>query len=103
MTDSLPGMVAFWTNDLRCSFANIQFLEMFGKTKEQVYGTHMIDLLGENLYYLNLSFIQRALKGEKVNFERTLTKYDGKQIFAWIHYAPNFDTAGNVSGLEVRR
>ena len=101
MADSLPGMVAFWTNDLRCSFANIQFLEMFGKTKEQVYGTHMIDLLGENLYYLNLSFIQRALKGEKVNFERTLTKYDGKQIFAWIHYAPNFDTAGNVSGFFV--
>jgi PAS domain S-box-containing protein len=101
LTDSLPGMVGYWTKDLICSYANKNYLDWFGKTNSQMIGIHIKELLGDKVYTLNLPYIEQALKGVSINFERTLTKPDGRVGYTWAHYIPDSDSGGNVTGFFV--
>jgi PAS domain-containing protein len=100
LANNIPGMVGYWTNELRCNFANNQYLIWFGKTHEEMSGIRMQDLMGEELFRKNEPFIRRALTGETLHFERTLTKSDGEIGYTWAHYIPDMD-GGNVCGFYV--
>jgi PAS domain S-box-containing protein len=100
LTDIIPGMLGYWTRDLRCGFANAAYQEWFGKTPEQMHGIHILDLMGEELFRKNEPFITAALRGERKIFERTLTKADGSIGSTLAHYIP--DLSGNqVLGFFV--
>ncbi|NTW98670.1 MAG: response regulator [Geobacteraceae bacterium] len=100
LADHLPGMVGYWTNELRCGFSNVSYLEWFGKTPEEMQGIHMRELMGEELFRKNLPNITAALQGEARSFERTLVKADGSTGYTWAHYVP--DMAGDtVRGFFV--
>ena len=47
--DGLPGMVAFWTNELVNVFANKAYAAWFGRSPEEMVGMHMRNVLGEDL------------------------------------------------------
>jgi len=96
LTDNIPGMVAYWTRDLRCGFANAAYFEWFGKTPEQMRGIRIQDLMGDELFRMNEPFVSAVLRGEPQRFERTLTKADGSVGYTWAHYIPDLD------GDEVR-
>lgn len=100
LTDILPGMVGYWTSDLRCGFANIAYLEWFGRTQEQMRNIHLRELMGEELFSLNEPYIRGVLKGERQRFQRTLTKADGSTGYTWAHYIPDFD-GDRVRGFFV--
>lgn len=101
ITDAIPGMVAYWDKNLRCSFANQAYFEWFGKTPEQVVGSHMRDILGERVFKLNEPYIEGVLRGEAQRFERTLVKADGSNGYTLANYIPDHDAVGNVSGFFV--
>ncbi|MDD5285122.1 MAG: PAS domain S-box protein [Desulfuromonadaceae bacterium] len=89
LTDQLPGMVAYWSGELRCSFANKAYLEWFGKTPDQMIGISMQELMGEELFRKNEPYIRKVLQGEPQHFERTLVKPDGETGYTWAHYIPD--------------
>ncbi|MBC7953677.1 MAG: response regulator [Rhodospirillaceae bacterium] len=101
IAENMPGMVAYWDADMRCRFANKPYLDWFGKPPEQIIGKTMLDLMGENLFAMNEPHIRAALKGEKQDFERTLTKANGEIGYTWAHYIPNMDVDGTVLGFFV--
>ncbi|MDR3417472.1 MAG: PAS domain S-box protein [Nevskia sp.] len=96
VTDNIPGMIGYWDAGLRCRFANEAYRAWFGKTPEQMIGTHIRELLGEELYGRNEPYMAAALRGEPQRFERTLVKPDGSSGHTWAHYIPDVD------GEEVR-
>ncbi|OGU16880.1 MAG: hypothetical protein A2076_06395 [Geobacteraceae bacterium GWC2_53_11] len=100
LTDILPGMVGYWTSELRCGFANIAYLEWFGRSQEQMRGIHIRELMGEELFSRNEPYIRGALRGERQRFERTLTKADGTVGYTWAHYIPDLD-GDRVRGFFV--
>ncbi|MBT0963580.1 response regulator [Denitromonas iodatirespirans] len=100
LIDILPGMVGYWDADLRCGFANIAYLEWFGKTPAQMRGIHLKELLGPALFARNAPHIQAALRGEAQRYERTLTKADGSTGYTWAHYIPD-RVGGEVRGFFV--
>ena len=89
--DNLPGMVAYWNSELQNSFANEAYLSFFGKTKEQMQGISMLELMKSELFAQNKPFVQRVLAGNKQSFERTLIKQNGTTSYTWAQYIPDFD------------
>lgn len=100
LIDIIPGMVAYWDNQLRCGFANMAYREWFGRDPEQMQGIHLKDLLGEKLFSLNEPYLKLALSGQYQQFERTLTKADGSIGYTWAHYVPDI-IEGQVRGFFV--
>ncbi|MNV13592.1 putative sensor histidine kinase pdtaS [compost metagenome] len=100
LTDIIPGMVSYWTPDLRCSFANQDYFNWFGQRPEQILGQHIRTLLGPELYERNAPHIQAALKGQTQQFERCLSRADGSLGTTWVHYIPDV-YRGEVRGFAV--
>lgn len=100
VADGVPGMVGYWNEQLRCEFANRAYLEWFGKTQEQMLGISIQELMGEELFRKNESFIQAALWGEPQRFERTLKKPDGSIGHTLARYIPD-ERDGRVRGFFV--
>jgi PAS domain S-box-containing protein len=71
VVDHIPAMVAYWDTNQICRFANNAYLEWFGKTREQLIGITLKELLGP-IYSKNLPYINEALKGKVQNFEREI-------------------------------
>jgi len=100
LTDHLPGMVGYWTDDLRCSFANKAYLEWFDRTSEQLIGISVQELLGEELFRKNEPYMRRVLQGEPQQFERTLVKISGESRYTWAQYIPDM-VDGTARGFFV--
>ncbi|MBY0573996.1 MAG: response regulator [Undibacterium sp.] len=98
LVDVIPGMTAYWNQDLSCEFSNKSYFEWFGKNSTEMRGIAMQDLLGIALFQLNELHIRGALRGEPQHFERSITKADGSIGHTWVHYIPDWEN-GNVRGF----
>jgi len=63
VADHVPAMLAYWNRDQVCVFANEAYRAWFGKSRSEVIGSTMQELLGP-LYAMNLPYIKGALAGE---------------------------------------
>ncbi len=100
LTDNIPGMVGYWTAQLRCKFANRAYLEWFGRSDEVLIGLPMREVLGEELFAKNSGYVTAALAGTAQRFERQITKPDGSVGHTWTHYTPDL-VDGVVAGVFV--
>lgn len=101
ITDAMPAMVAYWDRDLRCRFANKPYIQWFEKSPDAIIGASIQSLLGEPLFKKDEQYVRGALAGESQQFERTLTKADGSDVFTWVNYIPDIDEHGAVNGFYV--
>jgi len=100
LLDHLDAMVAYWDANEVCVFANNAYRDWFGKTKAEVIGHTLQELLGP-LYPLNLPYIQGALRGEVQEFEREIPDPSkGPARHMQAHYIPHV-VAGVVQGFCV--
>ena len=89
ITDNLPGMVAYWTNELRCTFTNPRYQDWAGKTAAQMDGMHLQEVLGEASFHDNEPYIRAVLRGDVQEFERTQVNADGSIKDTYVHYIPD--------------
>ena len=99
IADAVPALIAYWDRDLRCSFANQQYLQWFGRPLSDTVGASLREVLGEELFALALPHVRAALNGHEQSFERVLTRADGKVAYAWVRYVPDRDDADCVLGF----
>jgi diguanylate cyclase (GGDEF)-like protein/PAS domain S-box-containing protein len=98
VVDNIPAMVAYWDINQTCLFANNTYLEWFGKTRDQMIGITMKELLGP-IYSLNLPYILEALKGKVQVFEREIPTPNGIR-HSMATYTPDI-IEGIVRGFIV--
>ncbi len=99
VTDNLPSLVSYWDVDLRCRFANRQFLEWFGKTPAEMAGIAMRDLLGDDRITSIEPHFQRAVRGEVETFEMPLEVTSGRTRDTLTSYVPDRSSDGSVVGV----
>jgi PAS domain S-box-containing protein len=98
--DRIPAMIAFWDQEEICRFANQAYLDWFGKSREDLVGTTLRELLGP-IYPLNLPYIRAALAGEEQQFERQIPRPDGSGVRESIATYTPYVSEGKVHGFFV--
>ena len=99
LADNVPGMIGYWDTQMRCSFANLAYLEWFGRAPEAMIGSTMREVMGETVFALNLPYIEGVLAGADQTFERAIVKPSGATGYTWANYVPDFDATGKVRGF----
>ncbi len=100
IADNIPAYVAYVDSSLHYRFINRAYEDLFGKTRAEIVGQPVSQVLGE-VYFENVQEnIHSALSGRKVFFESPLS-VGGKQIFLSTSYIPDKDAQGVTKGLIV--
>ncbi|MEU0494509.1 PAS domain S-box protein [Mycobacterium sp. NPDC006124] len=98
--DRLPALIGYWDRDLRNVIANSAYVDFFGMTPGEVRGRHIREVLGDEVYTLNLPYIRKALAGEEQSFDRTLVDQQGRTRYTQASYLPDV-VDGCVVGFYV--
>jgi PAS domain S-box-containing protein len=98
--DRLPALIAYWDRDCRNVVANDPYVEWFGVEPERMRGIHIREVLGEQVYALNLPYIEGVLGGEEQLFQRTLVDTLGRTRHTQASYVPDV-VDGEVLGFFV--
>ena len=100
MLNALPAMVGYWDSDLRNRMANDAYIEYFGKSPQELRGTHVQDLLGPDHWEHSRPYIEGALAGETQIFDRAITIPSGEVRYTQVSYIPDI-IDGEVRGFFV--
>ena len=101
LLDRLPALVGYWDRDQNNVIANAAYVEYFGFTPEEVRGRQIREVLGGDVYSLNLPYIEAVLAGEEQLFERTLVDQRGVTRYTQASYVPDI-VDGQVQGFFVQ-
>lgn len=100
IANNIPGLLAYWTPDLRCFFANENHQQWFGRSPSEMEGLQMSDLLSKQRFAQRKPYLEAVLSGRSVSFEDSYELINGKTIYALTQYIPRL-VGGWVKGFFV--
>jgi diguanylate cyclase (GGDEF)-like protein/PAS domain S-box-containing protein len=98
VTELVPVAIAVVDRQLRCAFVNRAFEEWAGRTRAELLGRHAGEVLGAAELEARRPWIERALAGERVQFERE-DDSSGHARHLRIDYIPLFGEDGRAEGF----
>jgi two-component system, sensor histidine kinase and response regulator len=99
MTDNVPTALAYWDADRNCQFANRLFRERF-ETSQSILHRPIREVLGSERYDLVRPYADRALAGERCQYDSAWKEPDGSKSYFWVNMIPDI-VDGNVQGFFV--
>jgi diguanylate cyclase (GGDEF)-like protein/PAS domain S-box-containing protein len=97
--DTIPAMIAYIDADERYVVCNRLYREAFGMIEDRVAGQNSRETIGEELYGLAKPWIDKALAGEHVTYERRQRREDGSMADVSVSYVPHPDASGRALGF----
>jgi PAS domain S-box-containing protein len=97
-TEMLATALTHCGRDLRVISANRACAELLGLPREQIVGRPIVEVMGEQAFEFIRPYFERALRGERVEFEAQLPyRARGPR---WVHvvYEPYRTDEGDISG-----
>ena len=104
VANNMPALVAYVDRDERIVFANLRFETYYNCSPEQIMGKTVREVMGETIYAISKQYIDAALSGRAVRFERQVERQVGRQNVAqWdrVAYNPDIDRHGVLRGYFV--
>ncbi len=102
LADNLPAAMAYFeAQNLTCLFANKGYAEANGWTVDTIIGKTVRVVIGEEAFRLIEPHVERALKGEKVDYTRPMTLPNGEQRFVEVNLIPHFGEQAQLLGAFV--
>ncbi len=101
ITDRVPANIGYFDSDLIFRYANRGYSEWFGVPVEQIVGHSTEAVLGPTVWPTVRDNVLRALAGEQVSYEYSLTRPDGRPKYARSTLVPEFAPDGSVLGCFV--
>ena len=94
--DNIPSLIGSWDKNLINRFCNKAYSEWFGIDPEKMPGMYVEDVIGEDIFRINLPYMEKALSGIPQVFERDIPVLGSEQIRqSLVQYLPD------VQGEEV--
>ncbi|HEY8624123.1 MAG TPA: PAS domain-containing protein, partial [Casimicrobiaceae bacterium] len=85
----------------RYRFVNRAFLDWSGRAQAEVIGREVVEVDGHELYQLYRAYLEAALSGERVSFERQLSSVKRNAFWIRVDYHPDRGQRGDVRGVLV--
>ncbi|MFQ5673028.1 MAG: PAS domain S-box protein [Nitrospinales bacterium] len=101
LVDHLPVLVAYVDSEQRYRFNNKKYEEWFGVPREEIYGQHIRDFLGEPTYKAIQKNVEAALSGKKVHREFFSPYKRGGGRYIHMSFVPHRAGDGKVVGFFV--
>ncbi|NDZ19025.1 PAS domain S-box/diguanylate cyclase (GGDEF) domain-containing protein [Variovorax sp. WS11] len=98
ITDNMPALITYIDRDQKITFANGTYREWLGVEPSTVVGKHIQEIAGPDLYLDRKATIERALAGERVEFEAE-TKHGDFDRVTHVIYVPDIGADGKTHGI----
>lgn len=98
ITDNLPVLISYIDEQQRFRFCNGTFIDWLGVEPTEMLGRTMEEVTGPVLYEERRAFLERALAGERVEFEITSIAL-GRTRHLYTTYVPDMRFDGTVAGV----
>jgi PAS domain S-box-containing protein len=99
ITDALPVCISYVDRDVRYRFVSAAYEQWFGRTKDEIVGRRVEDVIGAGAYQKVGPYIDRALAGEAVTYQGEVPYLDNGTRFVEATYIPQFDEGQRVVGM----
>lgn len=99
VVDSIPAYVSLVDREHRYVLVNRGYEEWFQKSRGEIIGKHMSDLMEPDIYEQAKPYADKALSGEVARFELPARNQKGVQRWLDIQYLPRIGGNGLVSGF----
>jgi PAS domain S-box-containing protein len=86
------------SRDLRYLACNRAYAKLVGLSTEQIVGHPLIDVMGTAAFEVKRPYIERVLRGERVEYEEEVPFAAGGPRFLHVVYEPWFGSEGQVTG-----
>ena len=101
MTDSLPVLISHIDAEQRYRFVNKTYEEWTGRSRENILGKFLWEVIGQASYEANAENVRAALSGRQVAYEREMTWPDGTTRFVEGMYLPLSGPQGSIDGFTI--
>ena len=98
VTEVTPILLSECSRDLRYLFVNRATADFLGFPSEEIVGKPIRQILGDKTFESISPYIERALNGERVEYELEIPYPAAGRRFMHVVYVPKTDEAGNVTG-----
>ncbi len=99
-TENIPEAIVFLDRDLRYRYVNQSSLKRHGKTRAQIIGRSVEEVVGSAVFAHHCEPLARALKGEAVT-EEVNDEFGHSREWREMRYLPFRGESGAVEGLYV--
>jgi PAS domain S-box-containing protein len=99
VTENLPAMIAYYSIDRMCQYANARYAAAFGLTPEQAAGRHLREIVGEQTHAKIEARLAAARPAETVRYERRLER--DPDALLEVALTPNLAPGGSTAGYFV--
>ncbi|GIW04127.1 MAG: hypothetical protein KatS3mg059_0747 [Thermomicrobiales bacterium] len=89
VADALPVLIAYIGTDERYRFVNLAYEQWFEQPREAIIGLTVAEVIGSEAYATVQPFLQRALTGEAVTYERELAYRTAGTRFVRVTHIPD--------------
>lgn len=96
ITDNIPVNIAYIDKDLKYLFVNQKLADRYAKSKEEIIGKKVAEIIPKKDFESAFPSIQKVLAGETVFFENSVFFPNSQQQFLNLFYVPHIDSKGKV-------
>jgi len=95
------SLLAFVDEDYTYKSVNDAYCALFSKTKKDIIGKKIVDILGAEYFNSTVKEkFRQAMQGNSVEYESILT-IDGKKVYIQVYYEPYYSVANDIIGVVI--
>jgi PAS domain S-box-containing protein len=99
VADAVPALISYIDADARYRLNNRAYEMWFGHPREEVFGSHMRDVLGDRAWQAIRPHVEAALAGKVVSYEAEVPYREGGTRWISATYTPDVGDGGVVRGF----
>ncbi|MBC7692395.1 MAG: PAS domain S-box protein [Methylotenera sp.] len=99
--NALPARLAYLDQNGNYLFANLSYSNWIGLSREKLFGKHISAVIKAEDYEFARTFVERALKGETVEFDQSINYETEGPRDVTVQYIPDVTGQDQVRGFVI--